>query len=386
MNIEETITLLLVEDDRIDQRALLRVIEREKLPYQCETVETVAQAGALLNARHFDVVLTDYKLGDGDAFDIIRIAHNTPVIFITGLGSEELAVRAMKAGAYDYLTKDTAQHYLKLLPIVVNNCMKRRRAELEAQEMAQERVRREALEGFLRDVSHDLRTPLASLGTGLYVINRYAERLFTGLAETPNLPPAMLDQVTRLRERTSQMEDDRGRLEQIISDMLEMVKADNQTALHKVRYDLNALAQEVVDGYLNVAAENQQTLRFNPAPTAVYAPVAIGELSIVLEKLLDNALDYTPPGGEISVLVNDSGAAAEVTIADTGIGIPDEERENIFQRFYRIDKARSRKNGGSGLGLSIARRWVELHGGTIKVDSVQGQGSSFQVQLPLVEN
>jgi len=99
--------------------------------------------------------------------------------------------------------------------------------------------------------------------------------------------------------------------------------------------------------------------------------------------LLDNAVKYTPAGGEISLALTRQNGNAEIVVRDTGIGIPEADRQRIFDRFYRVDKARSRAHGGAGLGLSIVRWIVEIHGGDIRVDSTPSAGSTFTVDLPL---
>jgi signal transduction histidine kinase len=99
--------------------------------------------------------------------------------------------------------------------------------------------------------------------------------------------------------------------------------------------------------------------------------------------LLDNAVTYTPTGGEISVVLDASGVFARVTVIDSGIGIPADDLPHIFERFYRVDKARNRADGGCGLGLSLVRTLTEAHGGRIEVVSEVGKGSVFTVYLPL---
>jgi two-component system, OmpR family, phosphate regulon sensor histidine kinase PhoR len=99
--------------------------------------------------------------------------------------------------------------------------------------------------------------------------------------------------------------------------------------------------------------------------------------------LLDNAVKYTEPGGSVRVRVSRDGESARVDVADTGIGIAPEDRERIFERFFRVDRARSRSEGGAGLGLSIIRWAVEAHGGSVEVESDVGRGSTFSILLPL---
>jgi len=104
-------------------------------------------------------------------------------------------------------------------------------------------------------------------------------------------------------------------------------------------------------------------------------------LDEVLQNLIDNALQYTPPGGRIDVTAYSNGHEVIFTVADTGIGIPEADLERIFERFYRVDAARSREAGGTGLGLSIARHIVDAHGGRIWVESAVGQGSRFRFSI-----
>ncbi len=125
------IKVLLVEDDLVDQQAFQRLVRSQKLPYDFAIAGCVAEAHEILSSQRFDVVLADYLLGDGSAFDIFEPAGETPIIVITGSGNEEVAVNAMKLGAYDYLIKDLDRFYLKVLPLTVANTLKRKQAEEE---------------------------------------------------------------------------------------------------------------------------------------------------------------------------------------------------------------------------------------------------------------
>ena len=109
------------------------------------------------------------------------------------------------------------------------------------------------------------------------------------------------------------------------------------------------------------------------------------KLEQIVYNLTENALKYTPDGGQITVTLQARGHNAILSVQDNGVGIPEEDQAHIFERFYRVDKARSRDTGGTGLGLSIVRQLVTMHGGTITVQSKPGQGSTFTVQLPLDE-
>lgn len=121
--------ILLVEDNKLDQMAFEKLIQDDKLPYDYTIIASVAEAKQILACEQFDIIIADYSLGDGTAFDILTLAKNTPFIFITGTGNEEIALKAWKAGAYDYLIKDIERSYLKALPITVENTIKHKKTE-----------------------------------------------------------------------------------------------------------------------------------------------------------------------------------------------------------------------------------------------------------------
>jgi len=121
--------ILLVEDDELDQMAFKRLLETESLPYNCTVARSVSQARETLKSERFDIVISDYMLGDGTALDILEFVKNTPFIFVTGVGDEELAVKVMKAGACDYLVKDLEGNYLKAVPITVENAVNNKKMQ-----------------------------------------------------------------------------------------------------------------------------------------------------------------------------------------------------------------------------------------------------------------
>jgi len=121
--------ILLIEDDKVDQMAFKRLVQNERLPYDYTVAASVEEARSILGSERFDIVIADYLLGDGTAFDILHLVKNTPIIFVTGAGNEEIATEAWKAGAYDYLIKDHARNYLKALPITIKNAIKHREME-----------------------------------------------------------------------------------------------------------------------------------------------------------------------------------------------------------------------------------------------------------------
>jgi len=125
--------ILLVEDNELDQMAFKRAVEQNSLPYDCTIAGSVAEARSVLAGGRFDIVISDYRLGDGTAFDILELAGRTPTILVTGAGDEEVAIKAWKAGAYDYLIKDIERNYLKTVPITIENAIRHSKTEEKLQ-------------------------------------------------------------------------------------------------------------------------------------------------------------------------------------------------------------------------------------------------------------
>lgn len=164
--------VLLIEDDKIAQMAFERFVRDENLPYDYTIAGSVSQANSILSANKFDIVIVDYLLGDGTAFDVFDSIKDTPIIFATGAGNEDLAVKAMKAGAYDYLIKDPVRKHLKVLPEVMKNAMTRKKVEEELkkyhdnlEQLVRQRTEQLAQEKELLSVT------LSSMGDGVVAVD-----------------------------------------------------------------------------------------------------------------------------------------------------------------------------------------------------------------------
>lgn len=148
--------------------------------------------------------------------------------------------------------------------------------------------------------------------------------------------------------------------------------------------DVTEVMAHVIDLAQDLALE--KTVSLNVINPAIQFPMVRGDVGLlreVLRNLLDNAIQYTPADGRVEVSAERNGSSVVFTVADTGIGIPQAEHNRIFERFYRVDAARSREAGGTGLGLAIAKHIVEAHGGQIWLDSEIGRGSKFHFSIPL---
>lgn len=146
--------------------------------------------------------------------------------------------------------------------------------------------------------------------------------------------------------------------------------------------DLAELVRRVVAGMVDRAGERTVELWVKVPDRAFVAGVR-DDIQLIIENLAGNALQYNEPGGRVDITISPQEGSYVLTVRDTGIGIPQQDLTRIFERFYRVDPARSRESGGTGLGLSIVRHAVERQGGTIRVDSLLGEGTTFTVTLPI---
>lgn len=214
---------------------------------------------------------------------------------------------------------------------------------------------------FVADVSHEMRTPLTTIQGNLDLMRRigYDEEAM-----------AAIDSESR-------------RMSRLVNDLLMLAKADaGRIPLEKTVVDLDTLLLEVYN-QARMLSDGVVDVRLGPVDQAR----VLGDtdrLKQLLLNLVSNGLKYTPEGGSVTLSMSRSDPWITITICDTGIGIPEDDLPHIFDRFYRVDKARSRQMGGTGLGLSIAQWIAEAHGGEIRVTSILGEGSTFTLYLPVM--
>jgi two-component system, OmpR family, phosphate regulon sensor histidine kinase PhoR len=226
-----------------------------------------------------------------------------------------------------------------------------------------ERVRQD----FVANVSHEFKTPLTA-------IQGFAETLLAGAIDDPTNNRRFLEIIREHAARLARLTDDLMKLARIEAGKLEVQFSPANLA---------DVAEGCEETALMKANRKQIAFEMNVPATL---PLVRGDANLlheVLQNLLDNAVQYTHPGGKITVTAQPRERDVVVAVADTGIGIPLADQERIFERFYRVDAARSREAGGTGLGLSIAKHIVESHGGRIWVESEIGAGSKFSFSIPL---
>ena len=238
------------------------------------------------------------------------------------------------------------------------------RVLLVLRDITQARLTEAIRRDFVANASHELKTPAAS-------IQALAETIRDAASTDPDA----------IRHFAEQLESEAMRLSRIIADLLDLSRLETGTwQENDVRLD--RLVVDEAERH-RTAAESAELSLAVKGEGPVRVRGSAEDLALMLRNLIQNAIRYTRPGGTVEVRVAPENGHAVITVQDSGIGIPARDRKRIFERFYRVDRARSRDTGGTGLGLSIVKHVVENHHGTVSVESELGAGSKFVVRLPI---
>lgn len=247
-------------------------------------------------------------------------------------------------------------HSNKLMPMGVIMIIKNITETIKLDNMRKE---------FVANVSHELKTPLTS-------IKGYSETILNGgLSEE------------QIQHFIKVIYNEANRMNRLVADLLQLSRFDYQKdKLNIVKFNLDDLAKEVAEKMEFVAREKGHELNcvVNIVPPPIYADKDAIEQVII--NIVSNSIKYTPDGGKIDIYVGSLAGKAYIKVVDNGIGIPEKDLKRIFERFYRVDKARSREMGGTGLGLSIVKEIIDKNKGTIEIKSQQGNGTEVIITLP----
>lgn len=251
---------------------------------------------------------------------------------------------------------DPAKTYPELSPLVS-------RIQEQKDAIREETERRESLrKEFSANVSHELKTPLTS-------ISGFAELMRDGL-----VPPEKVKEFAGDIYRESQ------RMISLVDDIMRLSKLDEEKGFPEPEdLDLYSLAEEVLESLKAQADKRNISLRLTGSPALVQGVLPV--LQEMLYNLVDNAIKYNREGGSVTVHVQQDGGSVSLSVADTGIGIPPQEQERVFERFYRVDKSHSKRIGGTGLGLSIVKHGAQMHGAALRLESTPGKGTTVTISF-----
>ncbi len=218
---------------------------------------------------------------------------------------------------------------------------------------------------FIADASHELRTPLTVIQTNVEVLRLKEDEV-------------LADNIKWLNNIGNESES----MSKLVSQLLTIAQSDNnKIVFEKKNFDLSMLCAEIIDLMVDVARDKNIRLKGDIEPDIEYEGDE-EKLKQAIRILVDNAIKYTPSGGQVDLILKDGIRFVSISVKDTGVGLSPEDQKKIFSRFYRVDDARNRESGGFGLGLNIADMAVKHHGGRIKLQSVPDEGSTFTIILP----
>jgi signal transduction histidine kinase len=382
-------SILIVDDDRILVDALRELLLRR---FKGSTVETCTEANRsleLIRRMDYDVIVSDVRMPGIDGLALLTRAHalrpDTPIVLITGLGDYDLAVRALRGGAFDFITKPVDTDYFAAS---VARALRVREVarELDAQKGAladhaaalahivddQTRELREAnrmKDEFLATLSHELRTPLTA-------ILGWSRLMLRSDIEGPMRKQA-LEAIERNAAHQARLVDDLLDVSRIMTGKL---------ALAPRTVELGRVVVAALDGLEEATRGRDLTVERDVDMTGIRVHGDADRLQQVVSNLLTNAVKFTPDGGRIIVRLGRGGGQAVLVVEDTGVGMTSDFLPKVFERFRQADASLARSRGGLGVGLSIVKHIVELHGGSVAADSAGAEkGATFTIRLPLMD-
>jgi len=351
---------ILLADDNSDMRSYVRRL----LSRQYEVIAVADGETALRAARKEppDLVLTDVMMPGLDGFGLLRelradpATRNLPILMLSARAGEESAVEGMEAGADDYLVK----------PFGARELLARVGAHLQMARLRRESDRRK--DEFLATLAHELRNPLAPIRNMLEIMKRSD------------------GDVALIEKARSTMERQLSHMVRLIDDLLDVSRISRgKLQLKRERIELASVVYPAIEACRPFAERARHEVSVTLPPERIYLDADPVRLAQVFGNILNNSCKYTAPGGKIWLSAERQGGDVLVRIKDTGVGIPSDQLSGIFEIFAQVDRTLEQSQGGLGIGLTLVKRLVEMHGGTVAAYSEgPDRGSELVVRLPVL--
>ena len=332
-------------------------LERER-PWRRELVDSLVPAAMLFSQEGR---LSAANAGARELLGIPDDAGEVTVLNAVGSAAMADAVREAREGGRPVTVDvERGDQDLQAIASVVGE-----ETLLMVTDRTRERRVEELRRNFVVNASHELKTPVTSIQT-----------LAEALEVTSRRDPE------RTRPLIANLNTEAERLARLVRDLLDLRRLEDRDPMEWTSVDLAELVRMTVAESIP-RAERRGVEMTVDAPDHAFLAGVTGDVEVIVKNLISNAVQYNREGGGVEVTVAPREGRQVLTIADTGIGIPQQDLSRVFERFYRVDAARSRETGGTGLGLSIVRHAVQRHGGSIRVESLLGEGTTFTVTLPV---
>jgi signal transduction histidine kinase len=359
--------IIVIDDDPVMRLSCTKILENGVV---CETYEDGDRGLKRIEEAKPDLIVVDLKMPKIGGIDVIQKVHqfdpNISIIVITGYATVETAVDAMKAGAYDFLPKPFTPDELRLM---VKRGLERTELLHQSQKLREEKEQLQRQ--FVTFVSHQLKSPLVAVQQYLDVLNH--------LEESPKKEAIQKEWINRSSTRIKEMIS-------IINDWLTLSKLEcKELFVDSSEINLQKLIDQIFESIREESDKNQISL-INKVPNNFNLRIPEKCLSMIFSNLIANAVKYNKPKGKVIVSAEDIEQNISVSVQDTGIGIPEDKKEMIFEDFYRIKDEKSKDISGTGLGLSICKKIITELCGQITVSANdENNGSTFTVILPKKE-
>ncbi len=362
--VDTEIRVLLLEDDLLDAKAIIRELNkwRRMVPISVKHVDRLSSAIACLQQNKFDVIVTDLHLPDSQGLETVKRLlgqeSTIPVVVMTGSEQEEeSAIEAIRHGAQDYMFKDKLDG--ALLMRVIRYAIQRKRVEKMQAAL-------EIKSEFISMISHELRTPLTVIKEGVGIVH-------DGTAGVLN---AEQKKYLDLAQKNID------RLARLINDVLEYQKLDSkELEIRMAKNDINQLLSEIKETFGIMVKERGLELSLDLEEGLSRISFDRDMITQVLTNLVGNAIKMTEKG-KVTLKTRRLENAVRVSVEDQGSGIKEEDFPRLFKAFSQLSTGNRRKPGGTGLGLVICKRIIEMHRGEIGVESVYGKGTTFHFTIP----
>lgn len=364
---EKKYKVLVIDDEESMRDACSLILKKEG--FETDFAENGATGLEKIKTNKPDVAIIDLKMPNVSGQEVLgKVREIDPGIIpivITGYATVESAVEAMKKGAYDFLPKPFTPEELR---VIIRRGLERKKLIQETKKLQREKKIME--ENFITMVSHQLRSPLVA-------IQQYIEVICSGMVG--KVEERQKEMLLKAQKRSED-------LLKLINDWLSIARMDGSQLTDKLKpTSLEIILSKIVDFLHPISEEKNISLKLiSPSRS----DMVLGDdksLEEVFSNLINNAIKFNKPNGSVTISIKENKDSIRVDVEDTGIGISPEHLPYIFDQFYQIDRSKRMGDKGSGLGLSIAKKIVRAHGGSIQVLSELGKGSVFTVVLPKAE-
>jgi signal transduction histidine kinase len=367
--------ILVVDDEPGIRMGTHRILQNFKVdyPFMDEHIEfKVLEAATgeegidIIETEMPDIILLDNKLPGIQGVEVLEYVkkklYDIVVVMITSYASLELAVKATRDGAYDFIPKPfTPQELRSSIENITKQLFLKRMTQKMNKEGKQIRFQ------FLSVLSHELKAPINAIEGYLKIMN---DKTFgDSLSSYQEMIDRSLERIKGMRS--------------LIMDLLDLTKIESGLPVQRMQpVEISSIARMSMDTMRPYAIQKDVDLYLN-SKEKVMMEADPNEIEIIFNNLISNAVKYNKTGGRVDVFIKEKKDAVEIKVSDSGIGMTEEERSTLFQDFVRIKNQKTRNITGSGLGLSIMKKIVDMYHGEIKVQSVPDQGSTFTILFPL---